>query len=1264
MQSGSINSGKPKSHIKRQPQTGATDAPKSAAANAEGATAGAGKTQESGAPSDSSTDSLPLGIVVDVAPDALRTTDDGKGGYESAMTLAFVNKDDRARLEKEGAIFPEVKQAILGDGVGPEGRIEAVALHDTNNSETVNVARTHEVPKELLEVDPETGQPKLENFTPTLLAQGEGILGANSMSVPKGSVVIPEGFEATLGLSKEAQKVKSHRAVVNNVTKTLGSLSGSSLAGVMKLPLLTPLAPLLALGTLGFSVNQNLEAKQDAKAQLGYLDQQVKKSEGDLVEMKTANGESFHVSGKNERFRLETAVRQANLQLGSSAMLAVAGGTVLIGSLAGAGVAGFAGMAGAAAAAPFLAGGGLILGNGGMVFNSLAQLKDLSKEKAELEAAAAKGETHVDRVIEGMNPTLRRATSALDSMVSIPISERLKQVEKEQRKQRLLATAMSGGMISIGNMVLGIGAVGAVGVAAMAPAGALWAGQSISQLRELGKEKKELEAARAKGETMVERDLQQADLSWKTERVPISTLLAENKKSRNKHKMILTSVGSVGAALGMTLGAGMGIAAAAPLAIVPLAIGAALFPDKVKEFATKVKGLVSGWFGESGKTRRSAEKATGKLADDFTTRLNEKLADLKEAQPGLFTERPSKGLNPLKALKTEYGGYYHEMGRLAKEYAGADSAQERQQYMKHIGDAIKNAPDEAKPGLAVFQEELKALSLEVEAEWLARDIALEMKSPVTDKVLSDKRVESRVKELEFPTDTLREQFEESLYIENTPSKLEKLMVDSQAGDRDAARVLARTEVFKAGRILAMMERDLGVDLYTRYMDALQRPEDKDNLELLMKEVGYRQQVGVSAGEVELASGALRTLNTPLQLSETDSGPKRVALQGPEARMENAFRGLSSKQPELAKELGDAFALLNTPSALQGMDEAQAQQTKVAANMKLNKVRQQLEKKEPELLNLWDGARREVENTYFERSVDHEFKAKVLDQKSVKDASKELGISADEVEGLYMGLMKSQLLHDPRDLESRLADESGSAVDTAKAEMLDVIDKAMLRTAAEVTQGGADFVPSSEAPANPAEDPKVKAWLEQSPDVVGALNSEGFKQLAAGMNLPTEEVQQAYLTLAQADLNPALAAEFNGRLEAGEMQTVRTYQVGQAALQYIMQNVKPDPEAVAQGVEQSMSGPVVQTVLADPGIVELAKSLSVDPNKAMRLYLHAELGKDPSALAALEVAAKKGDTAAANQLQFLQRAIPAVQYVANQVQSGAIPVTQAGPDQAA
>ena len=131
-----------------------------------------------------------------------------------------------------------------------------------------------------------------------------------------------------------------------------------------------------------------------------------------------------------------------------------------------------------------------------------------------------------------------------------------------------------------------------------------------------------------------------------------------------------------------------------------------------------------------------------------------------------------------------------------------------------------------------------------------------------------------------------------------------------------------------------------------------------------------------------------------------------------------------------------------------------------------------------------------------------------------------------------------------------------------------------------------------------------------------------------------------------------------------MNAVNTFNIGREALGYITEFVKPDPELVKQGVEEGMQGVVVQTVLNDPNIKAQAESLGVDADQAMRLFLRADIGKDPTILAEVEMRAQKGDAAAAAQLQFLQNMIPAVQYVAQQVQAGAIQVPPGEPPQAA
>ena len=1354
MQSGSINQ-PPKQQVQRKQPQGAEVAKNQ---GQETAQAPANQAVEQ-APQEQSvpTEKVAFGAVMDVSPDALQVKDDGKGGYESEMTLAFVKKSDRERLEKEGAIFPEVGQAVLGDGIGADGSLEVVSNYDTENPISKNIGASIEVEKSLLEAD-ETGARPIDSHRPIFLADGEDVLPADKKAVDKTSNVIPQGYTGTLATSRAGQKTESKRILANNITKTLGTFSGSSMAG-FPMPFISSYAPILALGSAGFAFNQNTEARKTAQDQIGYLESQQKRSTNDMVELadEMVGQGTYKVSAKAHRKRLETQLRQANLQLGSAGLLALAGGTSIVGSLANAGVAGFAGMAGAAAATPFLAGASVLMGNGAMVFNSLAELKDLSKERSELKALQDSGETHVDRVVEFMNQiqdpnsgkvVAKRPEALGDEPVKMPISERLKQIDKEMRTQRFMAAAFSGSAATIGSMLTGIGTMSVVGPLSLAPAAAVGGVQSAIRLKALNGEKKELLEAQKNGETMIEQDIQQNDGSWKKERVPISTLLAENKKETNKHKLIITAAGTFGAGIGLTLGAGMSLAAASPLLLVPLAVGAMLFPDKVKAFADKVKDFLSGTLGELGQSARAVKKETGKEADKFAGSIDEKLAALKESSPELFAARDESAI-PFK--KDKPGGYFTELKEMAKGYATADSSMERHERLREINSWIERAPDAAKPGLQLFQEELTNMSMNVEAQWLARDISMEMKTPITEKVVNDDRVKARITELDFPADTIRDQYEESLYIENSPQKANALLQDSQAGDRDASRKLARAEVFKAARILALKERNLGVDLYTRYVDAIQRAEDEDNLELLIKEVGYKQQVAVTGEEIEQVSAAHRTLNTPLQLApenpqphqqklgvaveemkkadpeaaakflETDAkisnpetfkgmnaqqalaertklnavyqgarrtlkksapdalktyqeadeklrtlartGPQQqvqaaVALQGPEARMENAFRSLSKQEPKLAQELGDAFAKLNNPREYEGLTDQQVKAVKTAHSMELGKARKKLMKKEPELMKLWDGARQEVENAYFERSADPQVRANVLADPVVNKAAKELGLGTEEIERLTNALMKFMILEDRRELTTQLTDADGERKPKME-ELAAVVDRALMRESAKALNGGADFEPPERV--EPQADRNVQAFLNQNPQVIQVLNSAPFQQLAQSMQLPVEQVVQAYLSRVQAELNPVLAAEFNGRLEAGDLATKQTLDISDAVIGLIKQQTKPSEGVVNQQLEQSMQGDVVKSILNDPDTKARAEQLGVDAEQTMRMILTAEFSGDVSPLAKVEEQARAGSAVAKGQLELIQSMsqdlVAISQQVAAQAQQGDVPSPQ-------
>ena len=85
----------------------------------------------------------------------------------------------------------------------------------------------------------------------------------------------------------------------------------------------------------------------------------------------------------------------------------------------------------------------------------------------------------------------------------VPIAERLKVITKDQRKHRLLATALSGGIASIAATVaVGTSAL-AIAPLAIAPAAALAAGQSVAKLKELSQEKKALAELHKTGATII-----------------------------------------------------------------------------------------------------------------------------------------------------------------------------------------------------------------------------------------------------------------------------------------------------------------------------------------------------------------------------------------------------------------------------------------------------------------------------------------------------------------------------------------------------------------------------------------------------------------------------------------------------------------------------------------------------------------------------------------------------------------------------------------
>ena len=189
----------------------------------------------------------------------------------------------------------------------------------------------------------------------------------------------------------------------------------------------------------------------------------------------------------------------------------------------------------------------------------------------------------------------------------------------------------------------------------------------------------------------------------------------------------------------------------------------------------------------------------------------------------------------------------------------------------------------------------------------------------------------------------------------------------------------------------------------------------------------------------------------------------------------------------------------------------------------------------------------------------------------------------------------------------------------------------------------------------------QAFLNQNPQVIQVLNSAPFQQLAQNMQLPVEQVVQAYLSRVQAELNPVLAAEFNGRLEAGDLATKQTLDISDAVIGLIKQQTKPSEEVVNQQLEQSMQGDVVKAILDDPDTKARAEQLGVDAEQTMRMILTAEFSGDVSPLAKVEEQARAGSAVAKGQLELIQSMsqdlVAISQQVAAQAQQGDVPSPQ-------
>ena len=1242
-----------------------------------------GKATEGKEPAET-VDMTSLASVLNVPTDALSTTQANENVAKSSMTLGLFPEDKKAEAEALGAVFPEIVDVHSDAGMGPEGKLGIRRLDDTNNPNTENIAPVIEVPKNLVEFDPVSETRGLkEGFHAEILEDGEGILPAGHYPAKNGTRVTLDGFVQQLGMSEGGIKAEKSRLKLNNLAATVGNVSTSSMAGLVKIPVLGPLSPYISVATALGTVNQQQELIKDSKNQLEYAERGVRKAGGDKITIEEEavqvgktyfledtkskryfgpannlqpldNGEassvtSYPISAERHMSALNDKVTQAKSKLASTGLAFLAGSSSIVGGVAATGALGSGTtaslIAGATAATPYLAGAAMIVGSSGIVLNSVNKLKSLSEEKKKLLALQAQGKTHVPKTIEAAvthvieanenftpgkdGPGSFQRIEAINE-VELPIAERLKSIEKEQSLQRMMVVGISGAMAGTATSV----AIGSLALApwAVAP-GALWAGgESVVKMRALGKEKKKLLALQKSGETVVKKEVQQGDGSWVEDTVPISNLLGDVNKDLTKHKGILTAVGSTSALLGMTMAGGMALSIAAPIALVPAAIiGAALFPDKVSEFAGRVGDMISGVAGPEAFKRRSVVKDTKKRASETLESLKKDLDALKTGDKAKDEALFGSSTKNILGQKVANGGYVTHLLEMVEDYAKSGSRTSRFQNINAVEQHLAKAPPELKEMVGKIKEDLGQLHMDTEARWVAHDVMLEMKTDTTKAVVNDARVKARLEDLNVPTDDIRGLREEALNVSLNPVKLNELNAKVENGTASAEERQASSlnSLFEAASHWHRTKEEYGTELFTKFVDAIHRPGDVEQLDLVFKEMAYKTGRPVLETTVDYTKLAVANLENP----ETLTGKPSDSMTNPEFRMNNAFRAIDEIDSKGAGMLSASFAELNDPDAYEGLSQQQAQAKRQGTEKNFNKAIKRLNKKAPEIFKLWDAARLDVERDAMERSLPHELMENVLARPEVAEAQERLGVSAEEAKGMLVGLARHEALGDARKLRDAMLDETGKEFDPKKEEMVARLDRSRVAVATEMLKGGAE--PAAPKPAASAlEDPRVLQILQTRPDIVQALNSAEFQGLAETLKMNPQDAAETFFVKFLIEQDPQAETEFQREIEGGNLDAARIRDVAKQVGDFITKATQPSQADAEKIYQNTMASPLVAQVLGSEDLQQQAAEAKVNLGEMVGILVRSDVLRDPTELNQLQVSASKGDVSAQAKLEVL------------------------------
>ncbi|MGE0487755.1 MAG: hypothetical protein AB7S38_00925 [Vulcanimicrobiota bacterium] len=1181
-----------------------------------------------------------IGAVVRVDPDriGLKRVDDA-GNEESSSMLAFIPEERQAEFEKMGAVVPEYV-AVRSDLNMPEGSsIEPVALEAPANPANTTIARTMEVPKAMLMQDPDTGRAPIEDFHARLVPNDGQVMFKEDIERLR-----PKTHDLKLADSAAGEAIEKRRNMLNGVSTFANLITQTSLLGFWNIPG----APLIAVGTSGFTINKTMETLKGLEDQKDYVRRQRKESDGDIVQLRVNDQFSRPVSAKEETKRLSSQILQTKAQLASNGLLLGAGASSILGLMANGGALGTGTMAtvlaGATAWTPWLAGASLAMGYGANVMTTVKELKDLAAEKKELQAALARGETTVKHTHEVIHPQLKQQVAIKE--VDMPIDKRLEEISKAQKKNVSMLALIGGG---VGSAAATFGFAAPMALAlpiSLGPAGAIVGFNAIGDMVKLNGEKKELKALQESGQTTVKQQIQMPEGEWVEKEVPIEQRLDQLQRQINGKKILLSAVGSGVAFAGMTAGLGMGMLAAAPVVLVPGIVAAALFPKETKAIVQGIWKFITNIFGKEARSRKATLSEVKGQAKAFVEKMSEQEKALKQANPDAYAK-----------LKEAFGSY------ATSTDPGARAAQ-----IEEIGKALNSlktgAPDATRAWLTSFRE----LDKSVEGEWRKHQVVAHMVSDVAKNVLGNETLRTRLDEVGFQGD-MRDRYEDFVTHQLDPGQTHQreLLGKAAKGDQSAGKELTIDGQFGAAQAVETAREMFGAELLDSMIEAVMKSENgqlsKEQLDGFAKVASEKLGQEIPGQGLQALAQGIGVLEgkIPLDFSGVSAQPQELPkLNAHEQAMAEAFGKMMEADPEAGAKLNQALLTLSGQFEHEPKDQAEAAKMFQQATQNLSGAIATFEQKAPEALAAWQDARSKQMEAFLDANFDKSAFEQLLNSSQVQAALKDTGTSAEEAQVLFKKLGKANLTQDFSELAPiQQATDPASAEGKAK-KVLEAFERAGLEHVAKEAGG----TPAAEGPTQEQVQGYINQVFSSNPTIAETLQSPELEAVAKEHGVEPEFARQSFVRLLASDVDPRLSADLKARLEANDAEAAKEMAVSTAVLELVQSKSKAadearlasiDPGQLKAAENEIFASDMMKTALELPEFGQLQQHLQADSNtveEAARILIRAQLTQSGSEIQALNEAANKGDTEALKKLQLLQgvqQATAAVQQAAAQQQ---------------